>query len=86
MRHDRRREERQRQLKALGESIAELRKEQMLSQAELAERANISPSHVSRLEKGGKPSLDTLFDVAEGLGVEPRLILERAADIESQYE
>lgn len=79
-------EKTQRHLEALGESIAEQRKQQMLTQVELAKRAHISPSNLSHIEKGGNPALDTLLNIAEGLGVKLGTILERAAEIEGQYE
>ena len=40
-----------------------------LQQAELAERAQISPSHVSKIEAGAKSaSVDVLHRLAEALG------------------
>jgi transcriptional regulator with XRE-family HTH domain len=58
----------------LGERIASLRDQQALTQAELAERAKISPSTLSLIE-GGKvprPHVGTLRKIARALGVEPQ--------------
>lgn len=57
----------------LGERIAVLREEQAMSQAELAERAKISPSTLSQIESGKvpRPHVGTVRKIARALGVEP---------------
>lgn len=54
----------------VGALIAELRKEKGLTQAELAEKLNISNRTVSKWENGdGYPDITILFDLANVLGV-----------------
>lgn len=49
--------------------IIEARKEQKMTQAELAKRVGTQKSNISRLESGNyNPSLDFLIKVAESLG------------------
>lgn len=51
------------------EQIIRARKEQNLTQAELAKRVGTQKSNISRLESGNyNPSLDFLTKVAESLG------------------
>lgn len=55
----------------LGARIKELRKQCGISQDQLAERIDIDPKHVSRIEVGRSyPSLDTLEKIALALNVE----------------
>ena len=58
----------------LGERIATLREEQALTQADLAERARISPSTLSQIESGRvpRPHVGTVRKIARSLGVEPQ--------------
>jgi transcriptional regulator with XRE-family HTH domain len=58
----------------LGERIATLREEQALTQADLAERARISPSTLSQIESGKvpRPHVGTVRKIARALGVEPQ--------------
>jgi transcriptional regulator with XRE-family HTH domain len=58
----------------LGERIATLREEQTLTQADLAERARISPSTLSQIESGRvpRPHVGTIRKIARALGVEPQ--------------
>lgn len=58
----------------LGERIATLREEQALTQADLAERARISPSTLSQIESGRvpRPHVGTVRKIARALGVEPQ--------------
>lgn len=54
----------------LGRRIQRIRHERGLTQAELAERADVSPPYISHIERGVKTaSLDTLARIAESLGV-----------------
>ena len=58
----------------LGIAISTLRKMRGLSQEQLAERANISRSHISSIEAPGiaRPfSLEVFFNIADALEIEP---------------
>lgn len=58
--------------KELGQNIAFYRKRQGLTQEMLAEAAEITNVHLSRIETGAAAaSLDTVFGIAKILGVEP---------------
>jgi len=55
----------------LGKQVQFFRKKRQLSQAALAERAEISITFLSNIERGVKyPTSDTLSGIANGLGVE----------------
>ena len=55
----------------LGKRIQFYRKQRQLSQATLAEKANISVTFLSKIERGIKyPTSDTISGIANGLGVE----------------
>jgi transcriptional regulator with XRE-family HTH domain len=55
----------------LGRGIRFYRKQRQLSQAELAEKADISITFLSKIELGIKfPTSDSLSGIANGLGVE----------------
>lgn len=54
----------------IGLNILHYRKEQRLTQAQLAEACNLSLNHVQRFESGAAGcSVDTLIDVAKVLNV-----------------
>jgi transcriptional regulator with XRE-family HTH domain len=56
--------------KRLGNRIRHLRNRAGITQAQLAERVDISPEFMSRLERGIKaPSLDTAAKLATALGI-----------------
>ncbi len=58
----------------LGIAISTLRKMRGMSQEELAEKANISRSHLSAIEAPGmvRPfSLDIFYNIADALDVDP---------------
>ena len=58
----------------LGIAIAALRKMRGMSQEQLAERANISRSHLSAIEAPGMVrafSMDIFFNIADALNVDP---------------
>ena len=58
--------------KHLGLNIAYFRKEKGLSQSQLAEKVNISRTHMSRIETADcAVSLDVIFDICDALGVTP---------------
>lgn len=64
--------------KIIGLNIAYYRKLKGLSQMQLAEKANISRTHLSNIEAPNMPtsiSLETLFDIAEILGVPAAYLL-----------
>jgi DNA-binding XRE family transcriptional regulator len=55
--------------KRIGRRIAELRKEQDMTQAQLAERCGIAQAHIARIETGRySVGLDTLAQIATALG------------------
>ena len=55
--------------KRIGRRIAELRKEQNMTQAQLAERCGIQQAHIARIETGRySVGLDTLAQIATALG------------------
>jgi HTH-type transcriptional regulator/antitoxin HipB len=48
----------------LGRAIAELRRDQQLSQAQLAEKAGVDRTYIAKLEGGHRSALlDLIFDV-----------------------
>ena len=58
----------------LGIAISTLRKMRGLSQEQLAERANVSRSHISSIEAPGiaRPfSLEVFFNIADALEIDP---------------
>ena len=56
--------------KKLGLNIAYYRKEQKLSQIQLSEKADISRTHMSRIENNDcAVSLDVIFGIANALGI-----------------
>jgi len=56
--------------KDIGNRIRNIRKEQGLSQEELAHRANIHPSHMGQLERGEKsPTIDSLEKIVQALNI-----------------
>lgn len=62
----------------LGIVIAALRKMRGMSQEQLAEKANVSRSHISSIEAPGivRPfSLEVLFNIADALEVDPAELL-----------
>lgn len=63
--------------RTLGLNIAFYRRARGLSQEKLAEKANISRTHMSRIETAEcAVSLDVLFDIANALGIEPYKLLQ----------
>jgi DNA-binding XRE family transcriptional regulator len=54
----------------IGRRIAELRKEQNMTQAQLADRCGIAQAHIARIETGRySVGLDTLAQIATALGM-----------------
>lgn len=65
--------------KQIGLNIAYYRKLSNLSQLDLAEKTNLSRTHISNIEAPNMKtslSLDSLFDIAEVLDVSPECLLE----------
>lgn len=61
----------------LGLNIAYYRKEKGLSQIELAEKVDISRTHMSRIETADcAVSLDVVFDICDALGVKPAQLFD----------
>lgn len=57
--------------KMIGRRIQELRRNQGLSQEQIAEKADISPNYLSRIECGKEnPTLDMLIKLSHALEVE----------------
>ena len=67
------------QFKQIGLNITYYRKLKGYTQEQLAERVEISRTHLSYVEAPNVPtsiSLETLFEIASALGVEPAKLLE----------
>lgn len=65
----------------LGIAIAALRKMRGMSQEQLAERANVSRSHISSIEAPRlvRPfSLDVFFNIADALDIDPSDLIDAA--------
>ncbi len=63
--------------KALGLNIAYYRKMNDLSQIELAEKVNISRTHMSRIETAEcAVSLDVVFRISDALSVPPEKLFQ----------
>ena len=67
--------------KAVGRRIKEAREKRHLTQEELAARIDISPTHVSVIERGTKiPRLDTFVTIANALEVSGDALLLDVVD------
>lgn len=67
---------------AVGEAIRQIRREQRLSQTELAQRARLTQATISRIESGTRDGdLETLALIAAGLGLALWLLIKRAEAI-----
>ena len=65
--------------RALGQAVGCLRAERGMSQEVLAGLAGISRAHLSLIENGRKqPRFDTLWAIAEALGLQPSELVRRA--------
>ena len=61
----------QKRLKELGEQLRRTRRELGVSRAKLAEKIEMHPMNYARIEQGKQNvTFDTLFRIAEGLGVD----------------
>jgi len=64
--------------KFFGQVLQQLRKERGLSQEKLGFESGYHRTYISQLERGKKsPSLQTIFQLAKALKVEPSEIVER---------
>lgn len=63
-------------------AIKKTRVEAEVSQGTLAERVEVDPSQISRLEKGGNPSWGMVRRVAYGLDVDLDQLCDLAEDFE----
>ena len=62
--------------KKFGVRLFQLRSRASITQAKLAEKANLSIDSISRLERGERaPSLESLETIASALGVDPMELL-----------
>ncbi len=63
--------------KLLGLNIAYYRKAAGISQSQLAEKINISRTHMSRIETSEcAVSLDVIFDICEALQITPKELFD----------
>jgi len=68
---------RPRQLKILGDSIRNHRKQAGLSQESLAEKADLHPVYIGKVERGEQwVSLHALLRIAKALGVRARDLVD----------
>ena len=58
----------------LGKAIRELRKQQSMSQEQLAQKANITQAALSQIENGKRPGITTLKKLSAALKVPESLI------------
>ncbi len=73
----------------LGIAISTLRKCRGLSQEQLAERASVSRSLISSIEAPGLAksfSLEVFFSIADALEVDPSILLNASAQLESLFK
>jgi transcriptional regulator with XRE-family HTH domain len=57
---------------AFGQRMRELRTREGISQDGLAREADVHPTAIGRIERGGRePRLTTILRLAQGLGVDP---------------
>lgn len=66
---------------AIGNRIRDAREQAHLTQEQLAELVDISPTHMSVIERGVKtPKLDTFIRIANALGVSADALLQGGVD------
>ena len=67
--------------KAIGKRIKSAREKKGLTQEQLAEQVNLSPMHISVIERGNKlPRLETLINIANVLDVSADILLQDVAN------
>lgn len=60
-----------------GRHLAEVRKDNKITQEELAFKTDISLSQIARIETGKiNPTLDTISKLAKGIGVETKVLFD----------
>lgn len=65
----------QQRLKILGNRVRELREERKMTQAELAEQADLSTNYIGEIERGeAQATLESLFAVMDALEANPSLL------------
>ncbi len=69
-------------LENLGARVRKTRLENGMTQEELAEKADISLNFMSLIENGRNMSVQTLVNIAEGLGVSVQYLLYDKMDLE----
>jgi len=63
-------------VKKFGQRIQELRKEKQLTQASLAEAADLATNYIGEIERGeAKPTLQTILAIADALEISPSDLL-----------
>ena len=68
-------------LKTIGANMREMRKRAGLTQAQVAEKLNISTKHFSAIERGEEnPSLKVLIDTAQLFHIQPEQLLHISSD------
>lgn len=65
-------------------NVRKLRQEAMMSKAELARRAGVSPLTIDRVEAGSPCRMDTKRKILEALGLKPSARTEVWPDIDAQ--
>lgn len=74
--------EKQKYLKTIGNNIKILRTERKLSYRSLAQKCDVDHSQISKIEKGFVSfEILTLIEIAKGLEIHPRAILDFDIDI-----
>ncbi len=67
----------QKNFRRLGLNIAYYRKEKGLSQSQLAEKINISRTHMSRIETADcAVSLDVIFEICDALNITAKTLFD----------
>ncbi len=69
-------------MKRFGEKLRLLRKQDGLSQAQVADRLGVNQSHVARIEKGLKPSVDLILKIADIFGVTTDQLMRDELDLD----
>ena len=65
----------------VGRNFSRLRREKGLTQEQVAERSGFSQQYLSGLERGRRnPTVVTLYELAQALGVDFRELLEEPSD------
>lgn len=63
------------QLQALGRRLHDVRKEKKLTQSSVAERSDLTPNYIGKIERGeAQPTLEALLSIADALNVNPSVL------------